>query len=304
LVAVNKSDQFPSLSSGFAEFATGLRDARRAHDTGLTRAFVQLLADAREIEAVNLFGQRVHQKLAVTGALAQRGALVALSAVSVVYRAGTVGLSGADFRLLAGELVLVSGPSGAGKSTFLAVMSGRLRATSGSVLLNGAEAASMGATERAAWRRSSAFVAQDAPMLERRTVAENVTYALEISRPNVHADARALEVLERLGIGETGDRRPSELSGGQRQRAALAQALAKSPAALFVDEPTANLDPRTASEVVAVIASHCQAGMACVVVGHHDAPFATSASRRLWVNEGRVRAVPYRPYETLTESDV
>jgi ABC-type lipoprotein export system ATPase subunit len=210
----------------------------------------------------------------VTGVPAQGRALVELSAVSVVYSDGTVGLSGADFRLVAGELVLVSGPSGAGKSTFLAAMSGRLPATSGSVLLGGAEAASMGAAELTAWRRSSAFVAQDAPMLERRTVAENVTYAVEIARPDVRAGARAAEVLELLGIGETGDRRPSELSGGQRQRAALAQALAKSPAALFVDEPTANLDPRTASRVVAVIASHCQQGMACVVVGHHDAPFA------------------------------
>jgi predicted ABC-type transport system involved in lysophospholipase L1 biosynthesis ATPase subunit len=84
----------------------------------------------------------------------------------------------------------------------------------------------------------------------------------------------------------------------------LAQALAKSPAALFVDEPTANLDPPTASRVAAVIGSHCQAGMACVVAGHHDAPFAASASRRLWVSDGRVGAVPYLPYETLTESDV
>ena len=164
----------------------------------------------------------------------------------------------------------------------------------------------MTAAELAAWRRSTAFVAQDAPMLERRTVAENLAYALEIARPDVHRAAESVvrEVLERLGIGETGGRRPSQLSGGQRQRAALAQALAKSPAVLFVDEPTANLDPRTAAQVVEVVASHCQDGMACVIVSHHPAPFAPSATRRLWVSDGRLGAVSSRPHETMTESSV
>jgi ABC-type lipoprotein export system ATPase subunit len=230
------------------------------------------------------------------------GALVELRAVTVVYPDGTVGLAGADFRLDAGELVVVSGPSGAGKSTLLATMSGRLPASSGSVLLDGADAASMAAAELAAWRRSTAFVAQGAPMLERRTVAENVAYALEIAQPDADdAGSVALEVLDALGIGETGDRRPSELSGGQRQRAALAQALAKSPVALFIDEPTANLDPRTAAQLVRVIGSHCQDRMACVVASHHDAQFASSA-RRLWVSDGRLGAVPSRPYETLTDA--
>jgi ABC-type lipoprotein export system ATPase subunit len=240
----------------------------------------------------------------VTG-VTHAGALVELCAVTVVYPDGTVGLSGADLRLDAGELVVVSGLSGAGKSTLLATMSGRLPASSGSVTLDGAEAASMGAAELAAWRRSTAFVAQGAPMLERRTVAENVAYALEIARPDVHdAGSVAQDVLEGLGIAETGDRRPSELSGGERQRAALAQALAKSPAALFVDEPTANLDPRTAAQIVAVIASHCQGRMACVVASHHDAQFAPSATRRLWVSDGRLGAVPSRPYQTLTDADL
>ena len=119
-------------------------------------------------------------------------------------------------------------------------------------------------------------------MLERRSVAENVAYAVQIARPDVHdAGSVARDLLAELGIAETGDRRPSELSGGQRQRAALAQALAKSPAALLVDEPTANLDPRTAAQVVAMIASHCRDRMACVVASHHDAQFAPSAARRL-----------------------
>jgi ABC-type lipoprotein export system ATPase subunit len=238
-----------------------------------------------------------------TGAPTQVGALVELRAVTVVYPDGTVGLSGADFRLDAGELVVVSGPSGAGKSTLLAAMSGQVPASAGSVLLDGAEAASMGAGELAAWRRSTAFVAQGAPMLERRTVAENVAYALEIAQPDADdAGSVALEVLDALGIGETGDRRPSQLSGGQLQRAALAQALAKSPVALFVDEPTANLGPRTAAQVVAVIASRCQGRMACVVASHHDAQFASPAARRLWVSDGRLGAVPSRPYETLTDA--
>ena len=162
----------------------------------------------------------------------------------------------------------------------------------------------MGAPELAAWRRSSAFVAQDAPMLERRTVAENVAYGLEMGRPDHHAGSLVLEVLERLGIGETGRRLPCELSGGQRQRAALAQALAKAPAALFADEPTANLDPRRAAQVVEVIASHCHQGMTCVIASHHDAPLAPVATRRLWVSEGRLGAVPVRPYETLTNRGV
>jgi ABC-type lipoprotein export system ATPase subunit len=77
--------------------------------------------------------------------------------------------------------------------------------------------------------------------------------------------------------------------------------LAKSPVVLFVDEPTANLDPSTAAQLVRVIASYCQDRMACVVASHHDAQFASSAARRIWVSDGRLGAVPARPYETLTD---
>jgi ABC-type ATPase involved in cell division len=232
----------------------------------------------------------------------QRRTLVRLLDVSVVYPDGTVGLSHADLCVSAGEVVVITGPSGAGKSTCLAAMAGRVPATSGTVLLDGAPVGPMGPAQLALWRRTTAFVAQDGRMLERRSIAENVAYAIEIARPDVHDVGRQVaSVLDELGIGETADRQPRELSGGQRQRAALAQALAKRPAVLFADEPTVNLDPTTAAAVVAVIAAHCETGMACVAASHSEAAFAASATRRLYMTDGRVSAEPCGPPGTAEE---
>ena len=229
--------------------------------------------------------------------------LVELRGVSVLYPDGSVGLSAADFRLQAGELVVVTGVSGAGKSTFLAAMSGRLPATTGSVLLDGVEVGSMPAAQLATWRRKTAFVAQAAPMLERRSVAENAAYSFELGQPgNLDSGRKVLELLEMLGIAETAARRPSELSGGQRQRAALAQGLAKAPTALFLDEPTANLDRGSAALVEQLISARCQSGMACVVASHDQAAFASLKPRRLWVSDGRVSATASGPYTALANT--
>jgi ABC-type ATPase involved in cell division len=213
--------------------------------------------------------------------------------VSVVYPDGTTGLDTADLRVHAGELVMLTGPSGAGKSTCLAVLSGRMRPTSGTVLLDGADAGRLGRRGRAAWRRRSALVVQDLRLLERRTVRENVATAAEIGAPGGTAadiERRVAALLDRLGLAETADRRPSAISGGQRQRVTLAQALVRAPDLLCADEPTANLDPATATLVADLIDEHRRAGMACVVATHRTRTFAGVATRHVALVGGRLLA--------------
>jgi cell division transport system ATP-binding protein len=214
--------------------------------------------------------------------------LAELRAVSVVYPNGAVGLCAMDLTINSAELIVLSGRSGSGKSTCLGALSGRLDIESGSVVIRGRLLRDLNREELRIWRQHSAYVAQDAPMLERRTVAENLAYAVEIAQPNdVDAHAEIDCLLERLAIADTADRRPSELSGGERQRAALAQGLAKRPAILFADEPTANLDPTTAASVVATIAQYCGQGMACLAASHSPAVFA-KVGRHISMAEGRV----------------
>ena len=241
-------------------------------------------------------------RIANVGAAPRGPTLVELLAVSVLYPDGSVGPLG-------GRLPLGAGGAGGGERGFWC---GEIDVPGGN------ERTATGHFGRCAPRRGrgqhhddgpadglaapDCFRGSAAPMLERRSVAENVAYALEVARPDTRdISFQVPGILEVLGIGEAAARWPSELSGGQRQRAALAQGLAKAPSALFLDEPTSNLDLGAAALVEEVIAARCQAGMACVVASHDEDSFASSP-RRLWVSEGRVTALPSGSYTKLPQT--
>ncbi len=215
-----------------------------------------------------------------------------LAGVTRAHRQGDVtvqALRGVDLAVHAGELVAVMGPSGSGKSTLLHLAGGLDTPTSGSVLVEGHDLASMTAKEVAAVRRRSAgYVFQDLNLIPALTAVENVSLPRELDGVRgrqARAEARA--ALEELGVAKLADRFPDEMSGGQQQRVAIARALVGPRRLLLADEPTGALDSATGEEILRVLRARCEAGAAGVLVTH-DARHAAWADRVVFLRDGVV----------------
>lgn len=200
-------------------------------------------------------------------------------------------LRGIDLEVERGEFVALVGPSGSGKSTLMAILGCLDSPTAGSYTLDGqaVEGLSGGALARIR-NEKVGFVFQTYNLLPRASVARNVELPmLYAGVPGRERRARALELLEKVGIPEKADRLPSELSGGQRQRVAIARALANRPALLLADEPTGALDSKTGAEVLALFRELHTQGHTVVLVTH-DLSIAALAGRRVELHDGLVRA--------------
>lgn len=163
-------------------------------------------------------------------------------------------LSEISLSLKAGTAVSIIGPSGSGKSTFLYILGGMETPTSGTVSLEGLNPHELGGKELAAFRNEKVgFVFQDHHLLPQCTVLENVLIPTLVSNSNNSAQARALELLDRVGLKPRLHHRPHELSGGEKQRVALARALIMQPRLILCDEPTGNLDQDSANVVMTLL---------------------------------------------------
>jgi len=193
-----------------------------------------------------------------------------------------------DFTLEAGEFVVVTGPSGAGKSTLLHVAGGLDAPDSGTVAVTGQDVWSMSAGARAAFRRRNlGFVFQFFNLVPMLTAVENVSLPLVLDGMAARsADARAEELLERVGLGDRARHRPAELSGGQMQRVAVARALVARPSLVLADEPTGNLDSHSSIEVLDLLRSLSDEDGAAVVLVTHDQTAAGYGSRELHLVDG------------------
>ncbi|MEN8165580.1 MAG: ABC transporter ATP-binding protein [Acidobacteriota bacterium] len=200
-------------------------------------------------------------------------------------------LRGIDLEVAPGELVCLTGRSGAGKTTLLHIVSGLERADEGDVLLNGQDLNRLGESGRAGLRaRTVGIVFQAFNLLEHLTVGENVMLPAAFLRGwKGNARDRAVEVLDRVGLGDRFESLPRVLSGGERQRVALARALFAVPALLICDEVTANLDLETAGEVVALIDSLRRDENIAVLAATHDEALVRLADRRLQLEDGLLR---------------
>lgn len=196
-----------------------------------------------------------------------------------------------DFELEAGEFVVVTGPSGAGKSTLLHIAGGLDAPDSGTVAVGGQDVWAMSASARAAFRRRNlGFVFQFFNLVSMLSAVENVSLPLILDgAPARAADARARELLERVGLGDRARHRPAELSGGQMQRVAVARALAARPSIILADEPTGNLDSQSSTEVLSLLRSLADEDGAAVVVVTHDQAAVGYGSRELHLVDGRER---------------
>jgi len=185
-------------------------------------------------------------------------------------RGSLVVLSGVSFHLSRGDAVAITGPSGSGKSTLLHILGALDTPSSGSVALDGANPFELDEKELAAFRNEKVgFVFQDHCLLPQCSVLENVLTPTLVSRSGADRTDRARMLLDQVGLTERLDHRPAELSGGEKQRVALARALINEPALLLCDEPTGNLDSKSAENVASLLLElHARQRTILVVVTH------------------------------------
>ncbi|OBC17099.1 macrolide ABC transporter ATP-binding protein [Mycobacterium sp. 852013-50091_SCH5140682] len=199
-------------------------------------------------------------------------------------------VDGLDFTLEAGEFVVVTGPSGSGKSTLLHIAGGLDAPDEGMVTVAGQDMWEMSTGARAAFRRRHlGFVFQFFNLLPALSAVENVSLPLVLDGvPARSADARALELLLRVGLGDRARHRPAELSGGQMQRVAVARALVAQPSIILADEPTGNLDSHSSTAVLDLLRELSDEDGAAVVLVTHDQTAAGYGTREVHLVDGRV----------------
>ena len=197
-----------------------------------------------------------------------------------------------DLNVSAGEWLAIVGVSGAGKSTLLNLLGGLDVPSAGEVLVAGRSLAALSEDERSRWRNQQlGFVFQMHHLLPEFSALESVAMPARIGGTNKRdAEEKAQRLLAILGMGERLGHRPAELSGGERQRVAIARALVNEPACVLMDEPTGNLDPQTAEQVLVAMEALKERQTAFVVVTH-DPGIATKMDRQLSLSDGRLEVL-------------
>ncbi len=214
--------------------------------------------------------------------------MIELTNVTKTYKTN-IGLDNVSVKINKGDFVFLVGPSGAGKSTFIKLILKEIEADSGSIKVNGTEITTLPNRKIPKLRRSTGIVFQDFRLLPKMTVYENVAFAMQI----IHARSKVIrrqvpQTLSLVGISSKANKYPSELSAGEQQRVAIARAIVNNPTVLIADEPTGNLDPDTAWEIMRLLEQINLRGTTIVMVTHAKDIVDKMAKRVIVIDKGKI----------------
>ncbi len=219
--------------------------------------------------------------------------IVEIRELSKIYHQGDIDVTALDrvsLDIAPGEFVVLMGPSGSGKSTLLHLLAGIDRATSGTVLVQGINVANLNESQLADWRNQNVgFVFQSFNLIPVLTAGENVELPLLLtSLSRAERRAQAARALELVGLTDRAHHRPDQLSGGQQQRTAIARAIVTDPALIVADEPTGNLDAKSAADVLGLLQRLSRAAGKTVIMVTHDPKAALYGTRSVHLEKGAI----------------
>lgn len=217
--------------------------------------------------------------------------MIKLENVTKVYKTGVRAVNNMNVNIGPGEFVYVIGPTGAGKSTFIKLLYREEKATSGKVIVAGEDVSKIKDRKVPYFRRNIGIVFQNFRLLPKKTVFENIAFALEVTdTPKVEIRKKVRRTLELVGLEDKASAFPHELSGGQQQRVAIARAIVNNPKVLIADEPTGNLDPDTSVEIIELLERINEVNHTTILVVTHDKEIVQKYKKRtILIEDGCIK---------------
>ena len=215
--------------------------------------------------------------------------MIRLTDIQKAYDNGTKALKGVSLRIDDGEFVFLVGPSGSGKSTIIKLLTAEIAPSGGRLMVNGYNLNTIPPRQVPYLRRTLGVIFQDFRLIEKKSVWENLTFAMRA----VGASPREIRkripyVLDLVGLDRKGERKPDELSGGEQQRVAIARALVNNPSMIIADEPTGNLDPKRSLEIMMLLEKINELGTTVLVVTHEKELVNRFSKRVVAIENGRI----------------
>ncbi|MCI5928124.1 MAG: cell division ATP-binding protein FtsE [Pseudoflavonifractor capillosus] len=215
--------------------------------------------------------------------------MIRLIDIYKTYDNGTKALKGINLRIDDGEFAFLVGPSGSGKSTIIKLLTAEVAPTDGRLMVNGYNLNTIRPRQVPYLRRTLGVIFQDFRLIEKKTVAENLTFAMRV----VGASSREIRkripyVLDLVGLSKKKDMCPNQLSGGEQQRVAIARALVNNPSMIIADEPTGNLDPQRSLEIMMLLERINELGTTMLVVTHEKELVNRFSKRVVAIESGRI----------------
>ncbi len=215
--------------------------------------------------------------------------MIEFTNASHAYKNGVQTLKNVDLKIDDGEFVFIVGPSGAGKSTIIKLLMAEERLKGGEIVINGRKLSKIRRRHIPMLRREMGVVFQDFRLIENKTVAQNIAFAMEVlGKPRKEITKRVKFLLDLIGLPHKADKYPKELSGGEQQRVALARALINSPRIIIADEPTGNVDPVMSMEIMNLFSIINQQGVTIVVVTHESSLVNKYKKRVITLKQGEI----------------
>ena len=215
--------------------------------------------------------------------------MIRLIEVKKEYDNGTKALKGVSMRIDDGEFAFLVGPYGSGKSTIIKLITGEVLPSEGRLMVNGYNLNTIRTQQVPYMRRTLGVIFQDFRLIEKKTVNENLVFAMRaVGASPKEVRKRVPYVLDLVGLSKKGGRLPSELSGGEQQRVAIARALVNNPQMIIADEPTGNLDPERSLEIMMLLEKINELGTTMLVVTHEKALVDRFAKRVITIENGRI----------------